>query len=114
MLQEPDRLLVNELSDHVTKNGANSVESLIGLADVLQSHVIEQDLLNDEDSNGLAEFRSSLHDTEAERDDFRGEEEVDDLCGVILDQSTDDTKRRQAKVFKRPRLRCGVQEWVEE
>lgn len=104
MLQEPDGLLVNELSDHITKNSANSVESLVGLADVLQSHVIEQDLLNDEDSNGLAELRSSLHDTEAERDDLCGEEEVDDFCRVILDQSADDTKRRQAKVFKGSRL----------
>lgn len=104
MLQEPDGLLVNELSDHITKNSANSVESLVGLADVLQSHVIEQDLLNDEDSNSLAEFRSSLHDTEAERDDLCGEEEVDDFCRVILDQSADDTKRRQAKVFKGSRL----------
>jgi hypothetical protein len=104
MLQEPHSLLVNELSDHITENGANSVESLVGLTDVLQSHVIEQDLLNDEDSNGLAELRSSLHDTEAERNDLGGQEEIDDFCRVILDQSADDSKRRQAEVFKGPRL----------
>jgi hypothetical protein len=102
MLQEPHSLLVNKLSDHITENGANSVESLVGLADVLQSHVIEQDLLDDEDSNGLAELRSSLHDTEAKRNDLGSEEEVDNLCRVVLDQSADDTKRGQAKVFKGP------------
>lgn len=104
MLQEPHSLLVNELSDHITENGANSVESLVGLADILQSHVIKQDLLNDEDSNGLAKLRSSLHDTEAERNDLSGQEEVDDFCRVILDQSTDDTERCQAEVLKGPRL----------
>ena len=102
MLQEPHSLLVNELSDHITENGANSVESLVGLADVLQSHVVEQDLLDDEDSNGLAELRSSLHDTEAERNDLGGEEEVDDFCRVVLDQSADDTKRSQAEILKGP------------
>ena len=104
MLQEPHSLLVNELSDHITENGANSVESLVDLADVLQSHVVEQDLLDDEDSNGLAELRSSLHDTEAERNDLGGEEEVDDFCRVVLDQSANDTKRCQAEILKGPRL----------
>ena len=104
MLQEPHSLLVNKLSDHITENSANSVESLVGLADVLQSHVIEQDLLNDEDSNGLAEFRPSLHDTEAERNDLRGKEEIDHFCRVVLDQSANHAKRRQAEVFEGSRL----------
>jgi hypothetical protein len=65
MLQQPHRLLVNQLSNHITEYSTDGVEALVSLADVLQAHVIEQDLLNDEDSNGLAELRSSLHDTEA-------------------------------------------------
>jgi hypothetical protein len=65
MLQQTHRLLVNQLSNHITEYGTDGVEALVSLADVLQAHVIKQDLLNDEDSNGLAELRSSLHDTEA-------------------------------------------------
>jgi hypothetical protein len=41
--------------------------------------IIEKDLLNDEYGHGLAELGAGLHDSEAERDNFGGEEEVDDI-----------------------------------
>jgi len=60
--------------------------------------------LDDEDGDGLAELRASLHDTEAERDDLRGEEKVDDLGRVVLDQSANDTERGQTEVLEGPRF----------
>ena len=114
MLEKSHGLLVDQLSYHIAKDCADSVESLVSLTDVLQAHVVKQYLLDDEDGNGFAELGSSLHDTEAQRDDLRGEEEVDDLGGVILDQSANDTERGQTEVLEGPRFRCSVEERVEE
>lgn len=54
MLEKPHCLLVHQLSDHVAQYRSNSVEALVGLADVLQTHVIKQDLLDDKDGDRLA------------------------------------------------------------
>lgn len=79
MLQQPYSLLIHQLSDHVREHGTHSIEALVRLADVLQSHIIQQDLLHDEDRDSLAQLRARLHNTKAEGDDLGGEEEVDDL-----------------------------------
>lgn len=62
MLEQTHCLLLNQLVDHVGKHGSNSVESLISLADVLKAQIIEQDFLDDEDGNSLAEFAARFHD----------------------------------------------------
>ncbi len=54
MLEQPSRLLLDELGDHVAQDGAHGVEALVGGADVVQTVVVEQDLLDDEDGDGLA------------------------------------------------------------
>jgi hypothetical protein len=56
VLQQPYGLLVNQLSNHVTQYGTDGVKALVGLADILQTHVVKQDLLDDEDSDRLAEL----------------------------------------------------------
>lgn len=65
MLQKAHRLLVDQLSNHVAQHRSDGIEALVSLANVLQAHVVKQDLLDDEDGNCLAELRTSLHDTEA-------------------------------------------------
>lgn len=79
MLQQPGRLLLDQLAHHVAKDGADSVESLIGGADVVQAVVVKKDLLHDEDGDGLTELRTRLHDAKTERNDLGGQQEVDDL-----------------------------------
>ncbi len=54
--------------------------------------IVEKNLLDNEYSYGLAELGTGLHDSKAERDDFGGEEEVDDIGGIVLDKSTDHTE----------------------
>jgi hypothetical protein len=56
VLQQPSRLLLHELRDHVAEHRANSVETLISSADVVESMIIEEDLLDNEDGNRLAEL----------------------------------------------------------
>jgi hypothetical protein len=62
MLEQADRLLLHQLGDHVAQNRAYGIEPLVGVADVGKTHVVEQDLLYDEDGDGLAELRAGLHD----------------------------------------------------
>lgn len=112
MLQEPGSLLLHELVDHVAQNSPNSIEALVGRADVVQSVVIKKNLLHDKNGNSLAQFGTSLHDAQAQWDNFSGEEKVDDIRAVVLDQGADDTKGGQTEIFEWPRFGCRVQEWV--
>lgn len=79
MLQQSRRLLFYELRDHVAEHRSHSVKPLICSAYVVETMIVEKNLLHDEYSNCLAQFRSSLHDTKAEGDNLGGEEKVDDL-----------------------------------
>lgn len=51
MLEQTDRKSIDKLVNHVTENSSNSIEALIGLADVCQAHVVQENTLNNEDSN---------------------------------------------------------------
>jgi hypothetical protein len=79
MLEKSDSLLLNKLRHHVTENGANGVETLVSLADVGKTSVIQKDLLYNEDGHGLAQLRSRLHDPEAEWNNLSSEQEVDNF-----------------------------------
>ena len=70
MLEQANSLLFYELVDHVTKDGTDSIEALIGLANVREANVVKEYLLYDENGDGLAELGASLHDAQAERDDL--------------------------------------------
>ena len=84
MLEQADGLGVHQLSDHIAEDGADGVEALVCLADVPEAGFVEEDLLNDEDGNGLGELGARLHDAQAERDDLGGQEEVNDGIVVVL------------------------------
>jgi hypothetical protein len=114
VFQKTGGLLLDELSNHIAQNSTNSVEPLVCGADVVEPAVIQENLLHDEYRHRLAKFRSGLHDAQAERDDLSGEEEVDDLGGVVLNKRANDPQRGESKVFKRPRFGRGVEERVEE
>lgn len=79
MLQQASSLRLNKLGDHIAQNGADCVEPLVCGADIVEAIVIQQYLLNNEDGNGLAELRSSLHYAKAQRDNLGCEKEVDHL-----------------------------------
>ena len=114
MLEQSDGLLIDKLDDHVAEYSADGIESFIRLAYIVESLVIEEDLLDDKDSNSLAELRACLHDAKAQRDDLSSEQEVDNLSRIILDKSADNTKRSQAQVFEGAGLGGSIQERVEE
>lgn len=114
MLEEPDGLLLDELTDHVTEDSANRVEALVSLADVREANVVKENLLYDEDGDGFAELGTGLHDAQAKRDNLGRQEEVDHFRGVVLDKGANDTKRGQAEILKRSRLGGCVEERIEK
>jgi hypothetical protein len=114
VLEKPSCLRLDKLGHHVAQYGANCIKSLVRGAYVVKPIVVEQDLLDDKDSNGLAEFRTGLHDTQTERNYLCCQEKVDDFGGIVFDQRTNDTKTGQAKVFERSRLGGGVEKGVEK
>ena len=114
MLEKSYGLLFDKLVHHIAQDGSNGIEALVGLADVCKTNVIQQDLLDNEDGNGFTELGTRLHDAQAQRDDFGCQEEIDDLGRIILDESANDTKRRQTKIFKWTGLGCRIEKWIEE
>ena len=53
VLQQPYGLLIHQLRHHIAQYRSHRVEPLVGLADVLQAHIVKQDLLDDEDGYRL-------------------------------------------------------------
>ncbi len=56
MLEKSRSLLLDKLRHHIAKDGPNSVKSLVCCADVIETMVIEENLLHDEDSDSLAKL----------------------------------------------------------
>ena len=104
--------MLDELHDHVAKNGTHGIEALISMADIGKSDIVEKNLLHNEDSHSLAQLRSSLHNTQAEGDYLRTKEKVDHFSRVILDKRANNTKGGEAKVLERARLGGRVEEGV--
>lgn len=79
MLKKSCCLLFHQLRNHIAQHSSHSIKSLVRGTDVIQPMVIEEDLLDNEDGYSLAELRSGFHDSEAQWDDLRSQEEVDDI-----------------------------------
>ena len=84
MLEESHGLSFHELIDHVAQDGPHSIETFVGVADVGQTCLVQKNLLHDEDSDCLREFRACFHDTQTERYDLGGQKEVDNGRVVVL------------------------------
>jgi hypothetical protein len=56
MFEESDRLRLDELIDHVAKDGTDGEKALIGVTDVREPGLVEKDLLYDEDCYRLGEL----------------------------------------------------------
>jgi hypothetical protein len=61
MLQQPNRLSLYKLIDHVAQHGADRIEPFVCMANIRQSCLVEQDLLDDKDGDGFGELRASFH-----------------------------------------------------
>lgn len=108
MLQQPHGLLIHQLRHHIAQHRPHGIEPLIRLADILQPHIIQQNLLHDKYRHGFGEFRAGLHDAQAEGDDFGGEEEVDHFAAVVFDEGADDAQAGEAQVFEGAGFGGGV------
>ena len=90
-----------------------SVEPVVSLADVVEASLVQENLLKDEGGDGLAELGAALHDPQTQRDDLRGQEEVDHLLLVRLDQGADHAEGGEPQVLEGPRLAHCVEEGIQ-
>jgi hypothetical protein len=104
MLQQPHSLLIHQLRHHIRQHRTNGIEAFVSLANILQTHIVEQNLLHNKDGDCLAELRTRLHDTEAEGYYLSREEEVNYFGAVVLDEGANDSEGRQAQVLEGPAL----------
>lgn len=76
-------------------------ESIVSLTNVRQPAVIEQNLLKDECGDGFRQFAAALHDSQAQRNDFRSEQKRYNFLFVSLYQCSNHSKAGKTQVFKR-------------
>jgi hypothetical protein len=101
VFEESDRLRLDELVDHVAKDGADGEEALIGVTNIREPSLIEENLLHDKNRYRLGKFRTGLHDAEAEGNDLGGEKEVYYSVVVILLRWEESEKADQKATSKR-------------
>jgi hypothetical protein len=54
VLEQPHGLLLYQLRDHVAQNRTDGVKPLVGVTNVRKSHIVQQYLLHNEDSDRFA------------------------------------------------------------
>ena len=113
MTEEALRRFLTQRSHHGVEDRSDGEEALVGGTDVLEAHVVEEDLLDDEGGDGLGELTADLHDAEAEGNDLCLEQKVDDLGVVHLDEGTDDAQAGEAEVLEGPGGGGGVEKRVQ-
>lgn len=65
VLEQAHSLSLHQLVNHVAQHSSHCIEAFVGMADVREASLVEQNLLNDEDCDGLGEFGTGFHDAEA-------------------------------------------------
>lgn len=70
MLEKTCRLLLDKLSHHVAQHRPNCIEPLICCTNVVETVVVKENLLHNEDCNSLAKLRSRLHDSQTQWDNL--------------------------------------------
>lgn len=113
VLKQTSSLLFHQLGDHVAEHCTDRVETLVCGTDVVEPVVVQQYLLNDENSNGLGQLGACLHDSQAQRNDLGGQEKVDNLGRIVLDKGANYSKTGKAKILEGARLGGGVEKGVE-
>lgn len=83
------------------------------MTDVLKSDPVQQDFLDDKDGHGSAKFVPCFHDPQAEWDNLGGDEELDDLWVLVLDERPDDAQTGQPQVLKGPGLARSTQAGIQ-
>ena len=100
MFQKSSGLRFHELSNHIAEDRTHSIETLIRSADVIETIVVKQNLLHDENSNRFAKLRACLHDPQAKGNNLGRQEEVNNFARVVLYESPNDTETGKTQVFE--------------
>jgi len=101
VLEQAGRWLFAALGDdHVVQDSADCQESFGRFTKVVETFIIQQYFLDDERCDSLRQFGSSLHDSQAERDDF-GLKQKTNYVGIInFHEGTDYAQGSQPQVLE--------------
>jgi len=128
MLDKFFRRFFVRVLNHFSQHLRNGKEAVARLAHIVETIIIEQDLLDNEGGDCLTQFIAIFHDMQTQRDSFRLDQELSHLAvgndargGVghhigmrVLDQGANHTERGQTQVLKRTRVELSVQERIQE
>jgi hypothetical protein len=85
VFEEASRWPLKLIHDHIIEDGADSVESLSSLAQVVEALLVQQDFLDDEGGHCLRELRPSLHDPQTQWDYLCLKEEANHVVVIHFD-----------------------------
>ena len=92
MLQEARRWLQQLIFHHVVKNSAHCKKTFRRHAQVRQSIIVHQDLLDYESCNCLGQVSATLHNSQAQWNYLRLQQKGDHFSVVDFDKGADHTK----------------------
>ena len=76
VLEQPHTRRFHHFGDHAGQDRAHRVEALCCSAHVVEPSLIQENLLYNERRHGLGQLRASVHDSQAQGNDFRRQEEI--------------------------------------
>ena len=91
MLEETSRWLLQLVHYHVVEDGANCVEALCCLTQVVKALLIQKDLLDDEGCYSLGKLGASLHYPQAQWNDLCLQKETNHIVVIHLNQGSNHT-----------------------
>lgn len=100
--------------DNLAEDIGHQLKAVGDAANECQSRVVRQDLLKDEDCEGLREIEANVHDTEAQEDQLSVQEEVDHVGIIRLDEGSNHTQAGQTQQLERILFRYRVEDGEEE
>jgi hypothetical protein len=84
VFQQPNRLCLYKLIDHVAQHSTNRIEPFVGVTYVRQAGLIQKNLLDDENGNCFGELGASFHYAQTKWDYLGRKEEMNNSVVVIL------------------------------
>ena len=107
-------IVVDEFLEYAVEHGRHCKKAFYGGADVAESLLVAQDLLDDEGSHCFRQRLPVLHDSQAQRHDLGLHQEGDRVGVALLHQCTYHPQGSHSQVLEDLAFGGGVEEGVEE
>ena len=113
VLEQSRRWLFVEDAHHLRQAIGYGHEPLRRCTDVVQTDIIEQNLLQDEGGDRLGQLRSRLHRPKAQRNELGRQQKVNHMRIIDLDERSHDSQTGEAEVFEGTTRIGGVEKGID-